>query len=88
MTTTTATTPTGTTAATTAGSKNGGVSGWAILAAVLGALIVLASIVWAVFRVGAYEPRWLESARHAAAEAGYRTSATWAEFADWARLGH
>ncbi len=59
-----------------------------MLAAAIGALFVLACLVWAVFRLGAYEPHWLASARHSAAEAAYRASATWAEFTDWARLGH
>jgi hypothetical protein len=67
---------------------SGGVSGWAILAAILGGLVALACLVWAVFRFGAYEPHWLQSARHSFGEAGYRASATWAEFADWARIGH
>jgi hypothetical protein len=54
---------------------------------VLAALVALASLVWAVFRLGAFEPHWLLSARHSVAEAGYRTSSTWAEFRDWVRLG-
>jgi hypothetical protein len=36
----------------------------------------------------AFEPHWLLSLRHAMAEAGFRLSATWAEFSDWVRLGH
>jgi len=36
----------------------------------------------------AFEPHWLLSLRHAMAEAGFRASATWAEFSDWVRLGH
>jgi len=78
----------GTVRVSAAKTGGGGVSGWAILAAVLGALVALAALVWAVFRFGAYEPRWLQSARHSFAEAGYRASETWAEFADWARIGH
>ena len=84
--TTPAPAPTSTTAKSSG--KGGGVSGWAILAAALGALLVLACAVWAVFRFGAYEPHWLASARHSVAEAGYRVSETWAELLDWARLGH
>jgi hypothetical protein len=68
--------------------KSSGVSGWAILAAALGALLVLACVVWAIFRYGAFEPHWLASLRHSLAEAGYRISETWAELLDWARLGH
>jgi hypothetical protein len=79
---------TGTTAPAKQAGKGGGVSGWAILAAVIGALIALACLVWAVFRFGAFEPHWLQSLRHSVAEAGYRASATWAEFTDWVRLGH
>ena len=59
----------------------------AIVAAVLAALIALGCAVWAIARMSAYEPRWTLSLRHAMAEAGFRASATWAEFTDWARLG-
>ena len=76
-----------TTPATARGS-NEGVSDGAILAAALAALIALACLVWAVFRFGAFEPHWLLSLRHSLAEAGFRASATWAEFTDWIRLGH
>jgi hypothetical protein len=55
--------------------------------AVLAALLVLACAAWALARRSAFEPRWLLSLRHAMAEAGFRASATWSEFADWARLG-
>ncbi|MGO9490124.1 MAG: hypothetical protein ACLQBB_14005 [Solirubrobacteraceae bacterium] len=70
----------------TAGS--GGLSALAILAAVVGGLILLACLVWAIFRMRAYEPSWLLALRHSLAEAGFRASATWAEFTDWVRLGH
>jgi len=70
------------------GGKGGGVSTAAIVAAVLAALIALAALAWGVLRLGALEPHWLLSARHSLAEAGYRASATWAEFTDWIRLGH
>jgi hypothetical protein len=76
------------TAHATTTNGGGGISGWAILAAVLGALVALGALVWAIFRFGAYEPHWLQSARHSFGEAGYRASETWAEFADWARIGH
>ncbi len=58
-----------------------------IAVAAVGALIVLACLAWALFRVLALEPRWTLSARHAIAEAGFRVAATWAELSDWARLG-
>jgi hypothetical protein len=63
------------------------VSTEAIVLAAIAALLLLACAAWAFARSRAYEPRWLVSLRHAMAEAGFRTSATWAEFADWVRLG-
>jgi len=59
----------------------------AIALAVLGALVVLACAAWGVARMLAYEPHWTLSLRHSVAEASFRASATWTEFADWARLG-
>ncbi len=55
--------------------------------AAIAVVLLLACAAWAFARSRAYEPRWLVSLRHAMAEAGYRTSATWAEFMDWVRLG-
>jgi hypothetical protein len=54
---------------------------------VLAALLVLGCLAWAVARRRAFEPQWTLSFRHAMAEAGFRASATWAEFTDWLRLG-
>jgi hypothetical protein len=70
--------------------KSGGgkLSGGAILAAILAGLIALACLVWGIFRIGAFEPHWLLSARHSVGEAGFRAAATWDEFTDWLRLGH
>jgi len=59
----------------------------AIAVAAVAALLVLACLGWALARRRAFEPHWMLSLRHAMAEAGFRASATWAEFADWARLG-
>lgn len=58
-----------------------------ILLAVLGGLVALGLLAWALVRWWAFEPRWLVGTRHACTEAGYRASATWAEFSDWVRLG-
>jgi hypothetical protein len=60
----------------------------AIAAVVVAAVLVLACLGWALARRRAFEPHWLLSLRHAMAEAGFRASATWAEFSDWVRLGH
>ena len=59
----------------------------AIAIAALAAVLVLGCVVWAIARRRALEPRWTISLRHAMAEAGFRASATWAEFTDWLRLG-
>jgi hypothetical protein len=69
-------------------SGNSHLSAGAIVIAALAALLVLACAAWALARRRAYEPRWWLSLRHALAEAGFRASATWAEFTDWLRLGH
>jgi hypothetical protein len=63
-------------------------SAGALALAILGALLVLGCIVWALGRWLALEPRWTISLTHSLREAAYRASETWAEFSDWARLGH
>ena len=70
-----------------AAGDGGGTSTGAVLLAVLAGVIVLACLAWALARLFAWEPRWAPSLRHALAEAGFRASATWSEFADWARFG-
>jgi hypothetical protein len=69
-------------------SGSGKLSGGAILAAIIAGLIALACLLWGIFRIGAFEPHWLLSARHSVAEAGFRAAGTWDEFTDWLRLGH
>ncbi|MHB1468408.1 MAG: hypothetical protein ACYCX7_04545, partial [Solirubrobacteraceae bacterium] len=59
----------------------------AIAAIAVAALLVLASLAWALSRAFAYEPPWMLSLNHSLAEAGFRASATWAELLDWMRLG-
>ena len=94
----TAAAPTGTAPATTA-VPAGGVSSQTpgpasdhsktsvLLIALLGALLLCAALFWAAARWWAYEPTWWIRWRHATAEAGWRTSAAYAEFRDWLRLG-
>jgi cobalamin biosynthesis Mg chelatase CobN len=60
----------------------------ALALAILGALLVLGCLVWALGRWLALEPRWTVSFMHSLREASYRASATWSEFADWTRIGH
>jgi hypothetical protein len=59
----------------------------AIAVAALAALLAFACAAWGIARLYGFEPRWTLSLRHAMAEAGFRASATWAEFGDWVRLG-
>jgi hypothetical protein len=66
---------------------SGGLSTPAIALAALAGLLALGCLAWALARLLVYEPRWVKSLRHALAEGGFRASATWAEFLDWARLG-
>lgn len=66
----------------------GSLSNVALAAVALAALVLILCVVWGVARMLAFEPRWTLSLRHAAAEAGFRASATWDELSDWARLGH
>jgi hypothetical protein len=66
----------------------GGLSNVALAAVALAAVALILCVVWGIARMLAYEPRWTLSLRHAVAEAGFRASATWDEFSDWARLGH
>jgi hypothetical protein len=57
-----------------------------VLAAV-GALLLLACLVWALARWLALEPRWTTATIYSLREASNHASATWAEFSDWARIG-
>jgi hypothetical protein len=58
-----------------------------LLLAILGAILLAGALAIAAARWWAYDPPWLVRARHSTAEAGWRTSAAWAEFRDWLRLG-
>jgi hypothetical protein len=58
-----------------------------VLLAVLTGLAGLAGLIWALGRFFAFDPSWLAAGRHATSEAGWRASASWAEFTDWVRLG-
>jgi hypothetical protein len=58
-----------------------------VLLVLVGAVLLCAGLAIAAARWWAYEPDWIVRARHATAEAGWRTSAAWAEFRDWVRLG-
>jgi O-acetyl-ADP-ribose deacetylase (regulator of RNase III) len=60
----------------------------AIAAAIFAGLLILGCIAWAILRQRAAEPHWTIALRHAMSEAGFRVSATWAEFTDWMKIGH
>jgi len=68
------------------GSDGDGPAAWLVGLIVLGALVLLVLVLWGLARLTAWEPRWLPAARHSVGEAGYRTSAGWAEFRDWLRF--
>jgi hypothetical protein len=68
--------------------SSGKLSNAAIAAVAIAALVALGCLAWGIARMRAFEPHWTLSLRHAIAEAGFRASATWAEFSDWVRLGH
>lgn len=55
--------------------------------AILAGLMALSGLVAALVRWRAWEPTWADTFRHAAGEAGWRASSTWAEFTDFVRLG-
>jgi hypothetical protein len=57
------------------------------LLAVVGLLLLVAAVLWGMARWSAWEPRWWQRWRHATGEAAWRSSAAWAEFRDWVRLG-
>ncbi len=58
-----------------------------VLLAIIGALLLLAAAAWGSARWWAWEPAWVSRFKHAGAEAGWRSSASWAEFRDWLRFG-
>ena len=58
-----------------------------LVLAVLGGLLLLGLLAWGLARFFAWDPAWLARSRHAVAEAGWRTSGAWADFADWLRRG-
>jgi len=55
--------------------------------AVLAGLLAIGTLAFGLARWRAWEPAWAERFRHAAGEAGWRASSTWAEFTDFVRFG-
>lgn len=55
--------------------------------AILAGLFALSGLVVALARWRGWQPAWADDFRHAAGEAGWRASSTWAEFTDFVRLG-
>ncbi|HEV2785802.1 MAG TPA: hypothetical protein VGV67_05405, partial [Solirubrobacteraceae bacterium] len=55
--------------------------------AVLAGVLALGILTVGVARWRAWEPAWADRFRHAAGEAGWRASTTWAEFTDFVRFG-
>ncbi len=50
-------------------------------------LLALGTLAFGLVRWRAWEPAWADRLRHAAGEAGWRASSTWAEFTDFVRFG-
>lgn len=67
--------------------SDAGVPAPLVALAIVGGLMLLGALAYALARWWAWEPRWLVRSRHAGAEAGWRASGAWAEFMDWVRLG-
>jgi hypothetical protein len=63
------------------------VLGLACVLIVLGALVFLVGLIWAVATWMGLEPPWWPRARHSLAELGWRASGAWSDFTDWVRLG-
>lgn len=55
--------------------------------AVLGTLLAMGLLTFGLVRWRAWEPAWAARLRHAAGEAGWRASTTWADFTDFVRFG-
>jgi hypothetical protein len=55
--------------------------------AILAGLLALGAALFGIVRWRAWEPAWADRLRHAAGEAGWRASSTWAEFTDFVRYG-
>jgi hypothetical protein len=53
----------------------------------VGALLLLALLLWGLARMRGWDPDWVARTRHGWGEAGFRTTSTWSEFTDWLRLG-
>jgi len=73
--------------ALTADASGAGTPAPVVALGVLGALLALGGLAYALVHWLAWDPRWMQRTRHAVAEAGWRTGNTWSEFADWVRLG-
>lgn len=73
--------------AQTAASSDAGTPAPVVALGVLGALLAIGGLAYALAHWLAWDPRWAQRTRHAVAEAGWRTGNTWSEFADWVRLG-
>lgn len=75
------------TAATNASDNGSDAPAPLVALAIVALLALLAAAAATSLRWLAVDPPWMQRSRHATAEAGWRTSAAWAEFTDWLRLG-
>ncbi|MCW3013111.1 MAG: hypothetical protein JWO02_203 [Solirubrobacterales bacterium] len=75
------------TAATNTQDNGSGLPAPLVALAFVALLAALVAAVLGAARWWAVDPQWMQRSRHATSEAGWRTSAAWAEFTDWLRLG-
>lgn len=74
-------------AARSADGSDAGTPAPVVALAVLGALLLIGGLLFGAAHWLALDPPWAGRARHALAEAGWRSQGAWSEFADWVRLG-
>jgi hypothetical protein len=59
-----------------------------IVLAAIAAALALPALAYGLARWRGWEPGWMPGVRHTLAEASFRASNGWGEFADWLRFGH
>lgn len=74
-------------AASKSADKGGDAPAPLLVLAVIGGLLALAGLLWALARFFAFEPPWWVRWRHALSEAGWHVGGAWENFSDWLRRG-
>ena len=74
-------------AASKSADKGGDAPAPLLVLAVVGGLLLLGAVLWALARFFAFEPAWWVRWRHALSEAGWHVGGAWENFSDWLRRG-